>query len=161
MAKVTKTLSTDLDLKVHKKIKEIINRTGERKVELIERLISSEHERITNGSSESGENKLQSESFSQMISELSNLIKKNSDSTNSIREGANRIYCAVLIALKELIRTMHFISGVYSGSALLNKEQISNISYSADQEAINTFSAIFSILTESHPKEIVEMLQRK
>ncbi|NLG16251.1 MAG: hypothetical protein GX556_02840, partial [Fibrobacter sp.] len=75
MAKVTKTLSTDLDLKVHKKIKEIINRTGERKVELIERLISSEHERITNGSSESGENKLQSESFSQMISELSNLIK--------------------------------------------------------------------------------------
>lgn len=54
MAKVTKTLSTDLDLKVHKKIKEIINRTGERKVELIERLISSEHERITNGSSESG-----------------------------------------------------------------------------------------------------------
>jgi predicted regulator of amino acid metabolism with ACT domain len=149
MSKTTKTLSVDLSLETHNYIAEILKRTGEKRVELFRRIISNEYNRIMNG-----------QSLNETMDEIDPITKKIAENGNSLREGANRIYCSVLFVIKELLRTMHFISGALSNTSLLSKEQLSMLSVNADNEASKSFKSINKILNENQPKDIVEILKK-
>jgi len=161
MAIKTKVISVRLATDQQNMIAEIVKRTGETKVSLFERIIAADHKRIINGETLNESVHKQLEELSQTVNEMIPIIKKTSDNTNSIREGVSRIYCSVLFNLKELLRTMHFISGCFSKTSLLRNEQLSIISTDADTESINSYNAIFKILSDSNPKDILEMLRKK
>jgi hypothetical protein len=160
MSKTTKTLSVDLSLETHNYIAEILKRTGEKRVELFRRIISNEYNRIMNGQSLNETISTQINTLLIAMDEIYPITKKIAENGNSLREGANRIYCSVLFVIKELLRTMHFISGALSNTSLLSKEQLSMLSVNADNEASKSFKSINKILNENQPKDIVEILKK-
>ena len=160
MSKTTKTLSVDLSLETHNYIAEILKRTGEKRVDLFRRIILNEHNRIMNGLPLDETISNQIDKLLIAMDEIDPITKKNAETCNSLREGANRIYCSVLFVIKELLRTMHFVSGALSNTSLLSKEQLSMLSDNADNDASNSFKSIYKILNENQPKDIVEILKK-
>jgi len=143
-------------------IKEIVKRTGETKTDLFQRIIETEYKRITTGASISDDsNAKQLEEIKQTLLELSPIIKKNSETSQSILDGVNKIYCGVLFALKEIFRIMHFTSRTFAESSLLQKSQLAIIIDNSNQDANNTYASVYKILSESKPRDIVETLRNK
>lgn len=161
MQKAVKTISVDLDIETHKLIETITKRTGETKVGLFKRMINNEHNRIINGQSLNESIGIQLDKIIGSINEINVTTKKNVEMINSLREGANRIYCSVLLVIKEMFRTMHFISGAFLKTSLHQKEQLSIISNTADSDATDSFNVVYKILNESQPKDIVDILRKK
>lgn len=161
MSVPSKKITVDISIDAHKYVAEIVKRTGETKVKLFERIIQSEYKRIMNNESVPDAVNKQLESVSSKLDEAIESSKKGAENSAAIRDGSNKIYCSVLLSIKELFRTMHFLSGCFSNISLLPKEQLSIISSKADQDASESFAAIYKMLNELQPKAIVDTLRKK
>lgn len=154
----SKTLSVDLSIQAHKAISEIVKRTGEKKVKLFERIIQSEHIRIMNGKAIPADTESKIDDIANAVNEATKATKKTSEDMSFAREAYNKIYCSTLISLKELLRTMHFLSGCVSNGAFVPRDRLSAISNEASKEALESFSLAYKMLSEAKPKEIVQSL---
>jgi len=142
-------------------ISEIIKRTGEQRTDLFQRLIVSEHKRINSGESIAEQSNAKLESVIKSLDEIIPIIKTTSEKTASIYLGTNKIYSAVLFVLKELFRTIHFITQTFAESSLLRKEQLTIIINNSNQEATISFDNINEILNKSKASEILSILKTK
>ncbi len=160
MKKTGKTITVDLQAENHKAISEIVKRTGESRVELINRVINSEYKRIINGETVSEATNRKLDEMSNAVSEILELSKNTSESGKLLREGINKVYCAILFSLKELFRTMHYIARCFSHNALLTNDKLTIINSDSDKEAANSFNSVLRILNESKPVEIIDFLKK-
>jgi hypothetical protein len=161
MQKPAKNITIKLEIESHKLITEIVKRTGETKVDLFKRIIASDHKRILNGESLNESVNKRIEDISATLNEILPHVRKTSEDTSAVREGAGRIYCAVLFSLKELLRMIHLMCGCFMNMTTLTKDQLSTINDSAHQDATNTYGNAFKLLSDLPPREIFEMLRKK
>jgi hypothetical protein len=161
MQKPAKNITIKLEIESHKLITEIVKRTGETRVDLFKRIIASDHKRILNGESLNESVSKRIENISATLNEILPLVRKTSEDTMAVREGAGRIYCAVLFSLKELFRMIHLMSGCFMNMTTLTKDQLSPINDGAHQDATITYGRAFKLLSDLPPKEILEILRKK
>jgi hypothetical protein len=141
-------------------IREIVNRTGETRVALFERIIVSDYKRIMNGESISDSINKNLESILGTLNSLNPIINKASDDSTAVRNGANTILTGIFFIMKEMFRTMHFLGKFHSKTSALDAKQMSIISDGANIDAAKSFNIFFKTLTESKPKEVVEFLSK-
>jgi hypothetical protein len=155
----TKTVSVDISSENQEFISKILIRTGETKVDLFNRLVASEYKRIVDGDMLPENINSNIESLSKTINDIVPVLNKVAEVSSATREGANKVYVAVLVVLKELIRSIYILNGAFSKSSLLKSEQLTIISSDADKEATNTFNKAFKLLSEERPLDVIDALR--
>lgn len=157
----TKTVSVDLSSESQIFIKEILKRTGEKKVDLFNRLIASEHNRVINGESIPEVMNKKIQEISQSLNDAIPILNKISESSSSSRDGIAKTFVSNLVVLKELIKFMYFMTAAFKETSLLKPEQLSIINNDAIRQATDNFNSLFSLISESKSLAVIEMLKGK
>lgn len=160
MGKTTKTVSIDLDIDSLKYISEIVKRTGETKVDLFTRIVASEHKRVINGESVSESVNKNLESILSILNKVAPQIEKAADDSAAVRKGANKILNGINFIMKELFRTMHFISKMFTKISGLDAAQMSKISNDTNVDSVKSFNIFYDTLAQSSSKEILDILSK-
>ena len=143
-----------------KMIVEILQRTGERKVDFFNRLVESEHSRIIKSPQT---NEMIHENIGMLLDEIKEInssIKTILDNSKASREGVNMIFPVTLFLMRELYRLTHFIINIFMKNGTVQPQHISRIISESNELARQSFNNFYHTVMNTPSKGIVDLLRK-
>jgi len=155
----SKALTVDLKICNHDNLTKIAIKTGESKVEIINRLVEEEALKRESPIGIISDNSKYDEVI-KISNEILQLVSKSNRNSETIIDAINRVYCGLLFTIKELFRLIHWNNNFLSRSKLHSKDELIIIDKDTQLESLKSFNNTCKVLEQMKPIEIVDSLKK-